>query len=201
MIENTQSDSSMGLTGLLMLATGESGGVIEAQERAGQSQLVHSDSMPTKLTTPRQDFEVLGFTFGDPDPADPLFMPATLPDGWKREGSDHAMWPYIADQLGRRRASVFYKAAFYDRHARASLDSVYTYVAHCAYEGQAAVTDDTWATVEAVLGATAKHIAHIDDQIEHLNGRPQSEIRDTALEELSAERAKFEAIRAAVQSA
>jgi hypothetical protein len=52
-----------------------------------------------------------------------MFRPATLPEGWRREGSDHAMWSHIVDDQGRKRASIFYKAAFYDRGAHMSLVS------------------------------------------------------------------------------
>ncbi len=90
---------------------------IERQERAGQRQLITSDRLPSQIMGDRAEFEALGFVFGDPDPDDPLFMPATLPPGWKREGSDHAMWSYLADQHGQRRVAIFYKAAFYDRRA------------------------------------------------------------------------------------
>lgn len=87
---------------------------IEEMEAAGQQQLLHSDRLPTNA---HGDFEALGFTFGDPDPNDPLFRPATLPAGWTREGSDHAMHSYLLDERGIRRVDVFYKAAFYDRRA------------------------------------------------------------------------------------
>lgn len=95
---------------------------IGGMERQGQQQLVHSDRLPTKVQHGTdEDFLALGFTFGDPDPADPLFRPATLPEGWSREGSDHAMWSYIVDTNGRQRVGVFYKAAFYDRKAEMSI--------------------------------------------------------------------------------
>lgn len=90
---------------------------IEEMESAGQRQLVNSDRLPTDGSDdPR--FAELGFTFGDPDPKDPMFRPATLPAGWRREGSDHAMWSYILDERGIRRVAIFYKAAFYDRRAK-----------------------------------------------------------------------------------
>jgi hypothetical protein len=88
---------------------------IEAMERDGQQQLVHSDRLPTDR---RGDFEALGFTFGEPDPDDPLFCPATLPDGWEKRSTDHSMGSVIVDPLGRERVSIFYKAAFYDRSAQ-----------------------------------------------------------------------------------
>ena len=53
-----------------------------------------------------------------------MFTEATLPTGWKREPSEHPMWSYIVDERGIRRVSVFYKAAFYDRSAHASIVNV-----------------------------------------------------------------------------
>lgn len=89
---------------------------IEFQEAQGQHELVHSDRLPSDG---RQDpiLASWGLTFGEPDTDDPLFCPATLPAGWTRKGSDHAMWSYILDEKGRERISIFYKAAFYDRSA------------------------------------------------------------------------------------
>lgn len=170
MIENTSSPESRETFGLAAIAVAMGGhsidSLIETQEQRGQQQLVHSDRLPTNLRDPREDFEAAGFTFGDPDPRDPLFMPATLPDGWKREGSDHAMWSYLVDDLGRRRASIFYKAAFYDRDAFMSLNTVYGYVAEQMREGKPIVTDDSWATPAAVLEAARKGIERASEEID-----------------------------------
>lgn len=92
-------------------------GAIQEQERAGQRELLQSTQLPTDCRGDLEKFLALGFTFGAPSPGDKLFCEATLPPGWKREGSDHDMWSYIVDEKGRRRVSVFYKAAFYDRSA------------------------------------------------------------------------------------
>ncbi|MFF0183521.1 hypothetical protein [Streptomyces sp. NPDC005244] len=165
MIENTQSQSSMELTGLLALATGDATAVVEAQERAGQAQLVHSDRLPTRIQGDRAEFEDLGFTFGEADAGDSLFAPATLPDGWKREGSDHAMWSYITDAQGRRRVSIFYKAAFYDRDAFMSLTAVSGYVSECTYDSREVVTDSEWATRAAVAEAARQRAAQAAEQV------------------------------------
>ena len=85
-------------------------------EADGQQQLVNSDRLPVNSDGDAAYLD-LGFTFGEPDPSDPLFRPATLPQGWRREGSDHSMWSYIVDETGRKRVAIFYKAAFYDRDA------------------------------------------------------------------------------------
>jgi hypothetical protein len=101
-------------------------GGIEAQEAAGQRELVHSDRLPTDTgySCTDADFEALGFTFGPPDPDDPMFRPATLPAGWSRKGSGHSMWSHIVDERGLDRVSIFYKAAFYDRSAHMGIVNV-----------------------------------------------------------------------------
>lgn len=136
------------------MATGSAASFIERQERDGQRQLVNSDRLPTdRRGTPDEEWLALGFTFGDPDPQDDMFCPATLPPGWKREGSDHAMWSYLVDELGRRRVGIFYKAAFYDRSAFMRLNSVSTYVWDVVHNGGEYLLDDKWATAETVLAA------------------------------------------------
>lgn len=89
---------------------------ITDMESAGQQQLVKSDLLPTDCRN-HPEFEALGFVFGEVVEDDPLFRHATLPQGWKREASDHAMWSYLVDETGTRRVAIFYKAAFYDRRA------------------------------------------------------------------------------------
>lgn len=83
-------------------------------EQAGQAQVVASTKLPTKGS---EALAGLGFVLGDVDPRDPLFREVTLPPGWSKQGSDHAMASYVVDEIGRRRVEVFYKAAFYDRCA------------------------------------------------------------------------------------
>ena len=145
---------------LLFLGTALSGGpaaAIEAQEAAGQREMVNSTVIPTKvLHSTEKDLTDLGFTLGPVVEGDPMFREATLPDGWKREGSNHSMWSYIVDQLGRRRCSIFYKAAFYDRDAHISATSVDGYVYECFYNDTLPVLDDEWASREAVLAAIVK---------------------------------------------
>lgn len=92
-------------------------GGIEAQEKRGQTALVASTNMPKEMRPSREAFEKLGFAFGDD--VDELFISATLPAGWTRAATDHSMHSDILDDQGRKRVSVFYKAAFYDRRANA----------------------------------------------------------------------------------
>lgn len=193
-IENTQDPASMELTSLLLLATGDTDSIIGAQERAGQRQVVHSQSLPTTLHSPREEFEALGFSFDKPDPHDPLFAPATLPDGWTREGSDHAMWSYIVDQLGRRRASIFYKAAFYDRDAFMSLNTVYGYLSECLHAGSPIVTDETWASRAAVREAALAHAKHAEESVETWSRGDSDETSRKYVAEYRAELEKWAAL-------
>lgn len=97
-------------------------GMIEASERRGQRELVDSTVLPADLNDDRrEDFERLGFVFGEPVEDDPLFLSATLPEGWKKRLTDHSMWSEIVDEKDRPRVLVFYKAAFYDRGAHMEL--------------------------------------------------------------------------------
>lgn len=98
------------------LAASSPGG-IEAQEAQGQRQFVSSDQMP--VDCPRRELEQLGFVFGDA--IDDLFVQASLPPGWKKIATDHDMWSTIIDENGTERVRIFYKAAFYDRRAKAHL--------------------------------------------------------------------------------
>ena len=118
MIENTsQRDPFLHLLGAVSEG---SSGYIENMEAEGQRQLVNSDVLP--VDAPWTELEELGFTRTDPSASDDLFVNCTLPEGWRREGSDHAMWSYIVDERGIRRVAVFYKAAFYDRRAFARIE-------------------------------------------------------------------------------
>lgn len=92
---------------------------IERSERAGQEALVASSDMPKKMSPGRDAFEKVGFKFGDD--VSVLFVSATLPPGWTRSATSHAMHSDILDEKGRLRVGIFYKAAFYDRRADARL--------------------------------------------------------------------------------
>lgn len=79
---------------LLGLMTALPGG-IEAQEAQGQRELVNSDVLPVDIGTRRDEdvkakYKALGFVFGEPVRGDAIFQHATLPKGWKRQGSNHA---------------------------------------------------------------------------------------------------------------
>jgi len=110
------------LTTLFM--TMGSGG-IERQEARGQQELVNSESLPTECTG-REALEAAGVKFGEPYPDDKLFCPVTLPPGWKKRATDHAMHSHLVDDKGRIRAGIFYKAAHYDRRADMSVNRRYS---------------------------------------------------------------------------
>lgn len=130
---------------------------LEAVEWKGQHQLVTSDLLPTDCNTAA--FEAAGFTFGDPVPGDPLFRKATMPPGWTRGASDHAMYSHILDEHGRERVSVFYKAAHYDRRAHMSLIGVSGYVRTCVSRSVEPIPDDIWATPAAIHAAATENAA------------------------------------------
>lgn len=91
-------------------------GGIEDQEAQGQSDFVANDTLPIKCNhCKRTELEGMGIVFGES--ADNLFVNVQLPDGWRKERTDHSMWSDLLDDKGRKRASIFYKAAFYDRDA------------------------------------------------------------------------------------
>lgn len=204
MIRNTEKDAKDPANALLMLAAsmgpGGSDQAIAEQERAGQAQLVNSEQLPTDLNGDGQaDFEALGFDFGDVTPGDSLFRAATLPDGWKREASDHDMWSYVVDQLGRRRVGVFYKAAFYDRKAHMNLVTLDGYVSECQYHDRDVITDATWATPAAVAEAARRHAQRAQGSIDDWTriAEDRGAFADSSgryIAEFTAERNKYEAI-------
>lgn len=100
-------------------------GGIEGQEKAGQAMLTLKFNQLPKdgMDRYRDALERLGFKIGKD--TDDIFVSVTAPEGWTLRPSDHSMWSYIHDEQGRKRGSVFYKAAFYDRSAHFSLQPRY----------------------------------------------------------------------------
>lgn len=96
---------------------------IEMQEARGQKELAGSDVLPSQIrgtrNSPdgREALERAGVRFGDYVESDPLFRYVELPEGWEKRPTDHSLWTDLVDAEGRVRASIFYKAAFYDRDA------------------------------------------------------------------------------------
>lgn len=109
-----------------------SGRAIETQEARGQADFVESTTLPTEYNTydkydPEGILKSFGVVFLGPVEGDPMFQYVNLPKGWKKKPTSHSMWSELVDDKGRKRASIFYKAAFYDRKASISLCRRYTY--------------------------------------------------------------------------
>lgn len=100
---------------MLTLAEVVFGGGIESQEARGQQELVNAEVLPAQGDW--EALEAIGIKKGRSVDDDPLFVEATLPEGWKKKATEHSMWSMVVDETGKERASIFYKAAFYDRAA------------------------------------------------------------------------------------
>jgi hypothetical protein len=116
-------------------------GGIERQEAEGQTSFVASETIPRdiqgliyynrydikdsdikKLT---KILEKHGFKFESIKPVEEIFMACALPEGWTKKATDHSMWSDLLDEKGRKRAGIFYKAAFYDRSAHMHFNQFY----------------------------------------------------------------------------
>lgn len=100
-----------------------SSGAIERQEADGQRELVNASVLPIKgIERLRSMIESNGGSIGEPVAGDTIFVNVVLPTGWTKVATDHSMWSNLLDDKGRKRAGIFYKAAFYDRSAHISPD-------------------------------------------------------------------------------
>lgn len=128
---------------------------VEAQEAAGQREMLTAAALPTRtMYCTDRDLIDLGFTLGDPRPDDPLFRDATFPEGWTRvpfPDSDYGT--YVVDRLGRPRVLLWYKSAFYDRRAHIKVLDVHSYAEYCVDRRTPPVLDQEWATRERMLAA------------------------------------------------
>lgn len=115
---------------------------IESQEKIGQ------DRLPVEIQPPVTHEMLaakLGFQYGEV--VDGVFLKVQLPEGWKIEPTEHAMWSRLRDAKGRDRASIFFKAAFYDYHAhmcvwpRFHVDAEYEHEAGCCGKRRYRVND------------------------------------------------------------
>lgn len=102
-------------------------GGIEAQEAAGQATFVSNATLPKEmLGCTLEQLEQMGIKFGAD--VDDLFVTAQLPEGWKKQATDHSMWSDVLDEKGRKRAAIFYNAHIglclrYGVHGYESCDS------------------------------------------------------------------------------
>jgi hypothetical protein len=102
---------------------GANPGAIEAQEAHGQQELVSSSQLPRAINdygkykgkTIEDIYRKMGIKISDKQGSDNLFIDVQLPEGWKLNPTDHSMWNELLDNKGKKIASIFYKAAFYDR--------------------------------------------------------------------------------------
>lgn len=149
------------------MGPGGASAAIDEMETQGQRDLVNSEVIPTRVNHGTdEELTALGFDLGEEVDGDPMFRRATLPKGWKREGSEHALWSHIVDSKGRKRCSIFYKAAFYDRDAFISVSTVAGAVSELMWGGEGnLVLDDEWMTREAVLNAINKLRQYEEERI------------------------------------
>lgn len=106
-------------------------GGIEAQEAAGQQNIINHVQLPIavgkmKFNLDNLDIEKskaiwnkLGIKIIDEQ--DDLFFNVELPAGWKMQSCGGSYWTNLIDAKNRERVSIFYKAAFYDRSAHADI--------------------------------------------------------------------------------
>lgn len=97
-------------------------GGIEAQEAEGQRTFVANETLPKEMLhgCTKEKLESIGVVFKED--ADDIFVNVILPEGWNKQPTEHSMWSDLLDEKGRKRAAIFYKAAFYDRSAHISLE-------------------------------------------------------------------------------
>lgn len=143
---NTTERAEVSAFALATMIVGPSAVVL--QEVRGQRELVESESLPTDGA---QALVAIGVEVGAPFPDDAMFCPVKLPPGWSKRRTDHSMWSDLVDDKGRKRASIFYKAAFYDRAAHVRPCRRFT--VDCRYDGRG--------NVVAVEIRDAGHALHV----------------------------------------
>jgi hypothetical protein len=144
-VEDKKEESGMTPAALLAVMNGDvdniiaatTPGGIERQEAQGQKDLVESAMLPKKLNCYHDDYRDKDAIFfyekwgcKIKKDIDDLFVEVELPEGWKKQATDHSMWSHLLDENGLKRASIFYKAAFYDRDSFLSPETRF----HVSYE-------------------------------------------------------------------
>lgn len=185
----TQRDQHLNILGIM--SEGQ-GGYIEGMEAQGQRQFVASSTIPTECD--EAALTALGFVLGNKVPGDDLFRYCTLPTGWSKAGTDHSMHSGIADELGRKRVGVFYKAAFYDRRATATVIQLSGYLQHCAWHDEPVVYDEVWASPATVFAEAERVAASYRTRAEEYRS-----YYPAGVERELAEALKFDAIAAAAR--
>jgi hypothetical protein len=100
---------------------------IENQEAEGQKEFVVSDQLPQRINDrnpipAKERYEKLGIKVLGETVGDKLFFDVILPEGWKKQPTEHSMWSLLINNNGITIASIFYKAAFYDRDAFTNIE-------------------------------------------------------------------------------
>lgn len=118
-------EDGMDLLMRAMLTGSPSEGIL-SQESDGQKSFVNSETLPTDMQgDAKAVLEAAGVKFLGVIEDDPMFQYVELPDGWKKVATGHSMWSDLVDDKGRKRAGIFYKAAFYDRSAHIGVNRRY----------------------------------------------------------------------------
>lgn len=176
-IENTsERDPLLHFVGLL--SEGQDG-YIQGMEKQGQTQVVHSDLLPTEGDWEKA--ESLGVVRGELNERDPLFTYATLPEGWTRNGTGHDMYTDVLDERGIKRVSIGYKAAFYDRWARFSIVNIgWSIVTELTFGEAGLVLPDFWERLtrdeqESALMAAHRQLAQSQEDAERMPGNDRAD--------------------------
>ena len=92
---------------------------IENQEAEGQKEFCNSSQLPRTdgYNDVKAQYEMMGIRVLRKTEGDDLFYDVELPSNWKIKATDHSMWSNLKNEKGKIIASMFYKAAFYDRGA------------------------------------------------------------------------------------
>lgn len=103
---------------------GRNPSAIDAQVRDGQDQLINSSQKKISQLPVRGNgcdagafYEANGFNIIGTSSNDSLFIDVEMPEGWVVKKTDHHMWSELFCPEGKKKATIFYKAAFYDRDA------------------------------------------------------------------------------------
>lgn len=97
----------------IAMSTGSVDEGLDAIEKMNHAQARNDSRVPRNMKPSREAFEALGFEFTEID--DNVLIKAKLPEGWTIQAID-GYWSEICDETGKRRATYFYKSAFYDRN-------------------------------------------------------------------------------------
>ena len=89
---------------------------VNTEHKAGFQEIFYAkDILPIEgMINFEEQLTAMGFII-DQAEIDSLFRRVSLPPGWKKIATDHSLCLDLVDNLGRKRAGIFFKAAFNDR--------------------------------------------------------------------------------------